>query len=209
MGVLERREREKLELREQILDAARTLFANEGYDAVTMRKIADAIEYSPTAIYLHFQDKEELIHEICRADFLALAGEFQKIAQVKEPLERLRQVGRAYIDFGLKHPNHYRLMFMANRPAACPDEHLHKGNPDQDAYAFLKMIVAACVEEGLFRSEFNDVELVSQLLWSGVHGLVSLQIAMQHETWVEWRPLEELASGVIESQLRGLLRERK
>ena len=73
MGIKERREREKAEIREKILDAARDLFVSEGYEAVSMRKIADRIEYSPTAIYLHFKDKEAVMRELCDLDFLALA----------------------------------------------------------------------------------------------------------------------------------------
>ena len=83
MGITERREREKEEVRGRILDAARDLFARDGYDAVTMRKIAEAIEYSPTAIYLHFKDKDTLVRELCNADFDSLARAFQKIAREK------------------------------------------------------------------------------------------------------------------------------
>ena len=66
MGISERRERDRQAVRSKILDAARDLFAAEGYDAVTMRRIAEAIEYSPTTIYLHFKDKDALIRELCR-----------------------------------------------------------------------------------------------------------------------------------------------
>src|SRR5215471_10121676 len=96
MGSVARREREKLATRELILDAARELFAHEGYDAVTMRGIAEKIEYSPTAIYLHFADKDTLIHELCVADFQALAAAFQPIARVPDPIERIKRTGRAY-----------------------------------------------------------------------------------------------------------------
>ena len=65
MGVRERRDREREEIRTRILDAARELFATEGYEAVTMRRIADRIEYSATAIYFHFRDKEALLQELC------------------------------------------------------------------------------------------------------------------------------------------------
>ena len=73
MGVKERREREREETRAKITDAARELFAREGYDAVSMRRIAEAIEYSPTAIYVHFKDKEALFQDLCRQDFGKLA----------------------------------------------------------------------------------------------------------------------------------------
>jgi AcrR family transcriptional regulator len=80
MGVKERREREKSEIRDKILDAARELFITEGYDGVSMRKVAEKIEYSPTAIYLHFADKQELFHELCHEDFARLAQVFQSAA---------------------------------------------------------------------------------------------------------------------------------
>ena len=64
MGVKERREREKESLRQDILDVAREMFATEGYESVSMRKIADKIEYSPTTIYLYFKDKNELFYAL-------------------------------------------------------------------------------------------------------------------------------------------------
>src|SRR5262249_360735 len=116
LGTTERRERERQELRVRILDAARELFAELGYDAVTMRKIAERIEYSPTPIYFHFKDKARLLPELCELDFAALAHEFRKIAKEKDPIERLRKIGHAYVGFGIDYPNHYRLMFMTPHP---------------------------------------------------------------------------------------------
>ena len=84
MGTKERREREKEEIRQKILDAARELFVQEGYDAVSMRKIAEKIEYSPTAIYLHFKDKRSVLIALCDEDFLRLARELQKIGRVED-----------------------------------------------------------------------------------------------------------------------------
>ena len=95
MGIKERREREKAEIREKILDAARELFVSEGYEAVTMRKIADKIEYSPTAIYLHFKDKEAVMRELCDDDFLALAKQLPADRRDRRPVERLRADRRA------------------------------------------------------------------------------------------------------------------
>ena len=132
MGITERREREKEEVRGRILDAARDLFARDGYEAVTMRKIAEAIEYSPTAIYLHFKDKDALVRELCLVDFDSLAKAFQRIAREPDPLERLKKSGLAYAEFALEHPNHYRLMFMTPHPGDVKDEEetaKRKGNP--------------------------------------------------------------------------------
>src|SRR4051812_39704213 len=112
MGSSQRREREKQEMRALILDAARDLFAEQGIESVTMRKIAERIEYSPTAIYFHFADKEALVREMCAEDFLTFGAQFAKSAAIEDPIERLRAAGRAYVQFGLTHPNHYRVMFM-------------------------------------------------------------------------------------------------
>src|SRR3974390_67917 len=150
MGVKERREREAQETREKILDAARELFIKSGYDGVSMRKIADKIEYSPTAIYVHFKDKDELFREICHGDFQRLAQAFVAIGQIADPIERLRKIGQAYIEFGAKNPNHYRTMFMTPHPPIPePDLALQgKGNPEEDAYEFLRATVADAMKAG-------------------------------------------------------------
>ncbi|MGE5414124.1 MAG: TetR/AcrR family transcriptional regulator [Syntrophomonadaceae bacterium] len=208
---MERRERERQELKGRILDAARELFVEQGYDAVTMRKIADRIEYSPTAIYFHFRDKQTLLRELCDADFGALAQEFQKIATISDPVERLRQIGRAYVGFALGYPNHYRLMFMTPKPVGmcAADSRIARGNPEEDAYAFLRATVAEAIAGKRLRPEFDDADLVSQMVWAGTHGVVSLQIAKKDDDWVEWRDAKTTAHELVEVMIRGLVRERK
>jgi AcrR family transcriptional regulator len=208
LGVAERRDRERQELRTRILDAARRLFVEQGYDAVTMRKIAEAIEYSPTAIYFHFHDKEALLRELCDTDFAALARQFQKIAKIADPVDRLRQIGRAYVAFAIDHPNHYRLMFMTPSPAAkkIEESRIARGNPEEDAYAFLKATVAEAIAAGRLRSEFQDADLVSQMVWAGTHGVVSLHIANGEDAWVEWRDARKTAHTLIEVMIRGIVR---
>ncbi|HEY8131578.1 MAG TPA: TetR/AcrR family transcriptional regulator [Thermoanaerobaculia bacterium] len=208
MGTKERRERERKEIRTTILDAAREMFIAEGYEAVTMRKIADRIEYSPTAIYFHFKDKDALIHELCDADFEALAHEFAGIARIADPIEQIRRIGHAYADFGLRNPNHYRLMFMTPHPPYSPaDSRIQQGNPEEDAYAFLTQVVALAIEQGRLRPELKDPDLVSQTLWGAVHGAVSLQIAKQNDPWIDWKPLKKRVSLMIDAVIRGIERE--
>jgi len=208
LGTKERREREKEEIRQKILDAARELFVQEGYDAVSMRKIAEKIEYSPTAIYLHFKDKRSVLIALCDTDFLRLARELQKIGRVEDPVERLRQSGRAYIRFALEHPNHYRWMFMTPHPDHGPDESdIRVGNPEEDAWAFLRATVAEAIAAGRLRPELQDADLVAQAVWGSVHGVVSLQIAKCNDHWVDWRPPLEVAELLMEAALRGILRE--
>jgi len=209
MGLKERRERERNELRGQILDAARELFLREGYDAVSMRRIADAIEYSPTAIYVYFKDKESLIRELCRVDFGNLAGAVANLAKIADPIERIRQLGVAYVRFAVQKPNHYRLMFMTTfsgvRPTAADIE--RKNDPDQDAYAFLNQAVREGLAAGRFRPELTNPELRAQVLWSTVHGVASLHIVKGSDPLLEWAPLEERTNLAIEAMLRGLISE--
>jgi len=209
MGVKERREREKSETRDKILDAARELFATEGYEGVSMRRVAEKIEYSPTAIYVHFADKNELFHELCRQDFARLQEVMQSAEMPSDPIERLRQIGRRYIDFGVHFPHHYVFMFMTPHPPRELDEEDREivGNPEVDAYALLKWAVEAAIKAGCFREEEQDAELVSQTLWASVHGVISLNIAKGTDPWVEWRPLQDRAETMLDVTLRGLVRD--
>ncbi len=197
-------------MRALILDTAREMFAADGYEAVTMRRIAERIEYSPTAIYFHFKDKDALIRELCEHDFLVLAQKFASIARIADPVEKLRRTGHLYVQFGLENPNHYRVMFMTPHPKIDPaGSALRHGNPEEDAYAFLKSIVAQGIEQELFRRELRDVELITQTIWAGVHGVISLQIAKHNDQWVEWWPLEDRADLMIDTLIDGLTRKGK
>lgn len=205
MGTKERRERERQEMRALILDAARELFATAGYEAVTMRMVAEKIEYSPTAIYLHFRDKQQLVQEICSTDFLSLAQAFQRIALEADPVERVRQIGLAYVEFAQEYPHHYRLMFMMPTPPKPVEEVCHeRGNPEQDAYAFLRLTIEEVRSTGRLRPEFTDIDLVTQMCWAAVHGVISLHLAKGADPWVEWRPLRVTAEALIDSLNRGM-----
>ena len=209
MGVKQRREREKSETRDKILDAARELFVSEGYEGVSMRKVAEKIEYSPTAIYVHFGDKNELFHELCRQDFARLQ-EVVATEMPSDPIERLQKIGRNYIQFGERFPNHYVFMFMTPHPEHELDEMDREivGNPEVDAYAFLKRAVQDAINAGCFREGVQDAELVSQTLWASVHGVISLNIAKGKDPWVEWRPLRDRAEMMLDITLGGLLKEK-
>jgi AcrR family transcriptional regulator len=207
MGHKERREREKQAVRTKILDAARELFIDQGYEAVTMRKIAQAIEYSPTAIYLHFRDKKAVMDAICDADFLKLATRFRRIAEIADPIERLRAAGFAYADFAMKHPNHYRLMFMTPHPPHDPQTSaIDVGNRDEDAYAFVLWTATEAIAQGRIREEISDPQLLAQMVWSSIHGWVSLRMTKCNEKWVDWRPTKRSIEAMVEMTVRGVAR---
>lgn len=210
MDTRPRREREKEEIQRRILDAARELFALEGFEAVTMRKIADRVEYTPTALYFHFKDKRELFRRLCAEDFGALAARFQVLSRVPDLLERLRMLGRGYIAFALEHPHHYRLMFMT--PGALLESEPEgpasgRERPEQGIHSFLLQACDGAIAAGRLRPEFTDPHLVAQTLWAGTHGVAALAIARQHDAWVDWRPIEERAGAMVDSLLRGFARE--
>jgi AcrR family transcriptional regulator len=209
MGVKERRAREKSETHDKILDAARELFVTEGYDGVSMRRVAEKIEYSPTAIYVYFADKQELFHELCQQDYARLAGVFQSSAMSSDPIERLKQIGSTYTEFGVRYPNHYKFMFMTPHPPDEPDEEDRErmGNPEVDAYAFLKWAVQQAIDTRRLREELKDADLVSQTLWAAVHGVISLNIAKCSDPWVDWRPLQQRIQLMLDATLRGLVRD--
>ncbi|HLL90331.1 MAG TPA: TetR/AcrR family transcriptional regulator [Tepidisphaeraceae bacterium] len=194
-------------MRDRILDAARELFLAHGYESVSMRKIADAIAYTPAALYVHFKDKEDLLRQMCRRDFGRLASVFNELAEVEDPIERIREIGLAYVGFALAYPNHYRLMFMTPSPGPIEleEEDLKvRGNPSEDSYAFLKLAVDQALAGGRFSPGLTDADLVTQTLWAAVHGVASLTICMDDDPWVECRPAERRTYVMVDAILTGL-----
>jgi AcrR family transcriptional regulator len=208
MAAIDRRAREQAQIREKILAAARDLFVQHGYESVSMRKIAEAIEYTPPVIYTHFKDKSDLMRELCRRDFASLVDKTVRLRRVRDPIDRILKVGLAYIRFALEHPNHYRLMFMTPPPPdlePAPEDLANIGDPERDAYAMLTEAAIEAIGQGRLRPEFRDAHLVAQILWAGVHGLASLQITHKSDPWITWRGVERLSRGLCESVLRGML----
>jgi AcrR family transcriptional regulator len=199
MGIVERREREREEIRKKILDAARDLFTAEGYDKVTMRGIADAIEYSPTTIYHHFEDKDDLVRALCHADFGRLLEAMRGVAPPADPVEEIRQLGRAYAQFGLRFPNHYRFMFMT--PVG-KEEKLEGENPGQLSFGRLLEAVKRAQAAGLLRP--IEALTAAQVLWATLHGAVALLISMPKEHWPHGPAAPDMVEQVIENDLRGL-----
>jgi AcrR family transcriptional regulator len=210
MGSQERRTRERVETRQRILEAAREMFVQLGYEATTMRAIAERIEYTATAIYHHFRNKEELLMELAAIDFRALAAAFQQIGRIEDPIERLRRIAAAYVDFALEHPMQYQLMFMTPHPVM-DVKGITRGDPSQDAYAFVRDACAAVIGTGRLRPEFRDPEELAQMCWSSLHGLLALHIVKHNpkqngDDWIEWRDARKTAARMSEALMRGLLR---
>ncbi|MBL0173265.1 MAG: TetR/AcrR family transcriptional regulator [Gemmatimonadaceae bacterium] len=206
-GSLARRERQKAETRQAILDAARELFVSEGVEATTMRAIAEKIGYTPTAIYHHFRDKDTLLVELCMVDFKALGQSLYKIGRIEDPIERLRRMGMSYADFAIANPSQYRFMFMTSMQHSMVD---CDGNPisppDEDAYAFLLQTVTEGIQAGLYRPELSDPNELAQMTWGAIHGVVSLWMNHADDPHIQWAPPRETIRSLVDVMIRGALR---
>ena len=199
MGVKERRAREKEQLRRQILSAARELFVNEGYENVSMRKIADKIEYSPTTIYLYFKDKADLLDSVCKETLLNLLNTLELLKRDKsDPVEVLRKSGKAYVEFGLKYPQDYKLTFVV-RPQFQKGLGLQEGSVGERVFDYLRAMVSECIRQKRFRQV--DVEITGQALWSAVHGVTLLLIDFPDFPWTD---KDKLIDTVIQTMIEGL-----
>ena len=210
MGSNERRTRQRAETRRKILDAARDMFVEHGYEATTVRAIAEQIEYTPAGLYHHFPSKDAILSELCTADFRALAAAFLRIGRIEDPVERLLRIGEAYVAFALEHPMQYQLMFMTRHPMAL-DKSLTRGDPSEDAYAFLRQTCADVIATGRLRPDFQDPDELAQMFWSALHGLLALHIAKRNgderngDEWIEWRDARATAARICDVMLRGVL----
>ena len=204
MATTDRRARHRASLRREILDAASRVFADEGIERVTMRRVAEQIEYSPTTIYLYFKDKQDLVAAICDETFSQLAARLERLKPDPDavgprpaPLDVLRDGLKAYVDFGTSHPHHYTVTFLQRQeiPADFAFEHTIGAR----AFAFLRESVRACVAAGSLKA--TDVETTAQALWAGVHGLTALFVTMQG---FPFAPRPALTDHLIETLLAGL-----
>ena len=171
-----RRDTQKQELREAILQAASDLFLEQGYDGFSLRAVAERISYSATTIYLYFKDKDELLFAVVDEGFRTFTAALAAAAEsVAEPVARIQAIGQAYIDFGLSHPAHYRLMFMQRpdfllsyRPGEC-EPRIHGFGALQDA-------VRQAIDAGALPG--GDADAYSDALWAMVHGVVALAVSI-------------------------------
>jgi AcrR family transcriptional regulator len=172
MGINERKERDKLEMQKLILDTAMKLFVEEGFQNVSIRRIAEKIEYSPATIYLYFKDKDDILYALHNAAFEELYKHQQEILSIKDPRKRLQKHGEAYIRFGMEHPEYYNLMFIMRSPV----RKLEDGKEWEvglRSYELLKQNVQNCIDAGVFNRK-TDVNLATFAMWSAAHGIVSL-----------------------------------
>jgi AcrR family transcriptional regulator len=179
MGIAERREREKEVLRASIVEAARDLLSEEGLGGLSMRAIAERIEYSPSTIYLYFKDKDALIREVVLEGFGQLEGyvraELESLAETTSAADRHSAVGRAYARFALENTAYFRVMFEV--PSAARLECRDDGEPPhdrEDPFGVVTLLQQAG-REGLHG--LGDARRAAVIGWGLIHGLTSLYLS--------------------------------
>jgi AcrR family transcriptional regulator len=203
MGVSERRQREKENLRKRILDAAREIVIAEGFSALTIRRVADAVEYAPGTLYLYFQNRDAIAVALCGEVFQTMYDALAPAAKIKDPAKRLRALIRKYIAFALDQPEMYRLALMSDPKFS--DVLLRDGpiedadGPGQKTFALMVQAIAE-----LRKSEAGAFAL-AEMVWVTVHGLVSIKIVC-HAYPVT--PVDELGDMLGDTLLSGMMQTR-
>lgn len=172
-GHAERLERGRVEMRERVCAAAMRLFLEEGFEQTSMRRIADAIGYSPGAIYSYFEDKDEILFALHNQGFDMLRAALQAIDPTLPAGDRLRDAGEAYLRFAFEHREYYDLMFITSRTAERIRE-LDRWDVGWDTYDFVRDIVRDAMAAGVLPE--GDLDAAAIAVWASVHGIASLVI---------------------------------
>ena len=188
-------------LRRVILDSTRHLLVQDGYKSLSMRKIAQAIGYSATSIYLHFENKDALIHTLIE-EGMDLLLESIKVAEAVhpgDPLARLEAMCRRFVEFGLENPEYYEVMFMLHPELMerYPAEKYRRARRNLD-------VIAATLADGVAQDLFavNNVRVAASTIWSALHGAVSLLLARRVDIRIEQAAFIEAA---IKQTIAGVL----
>jgi len=172
MGIAERKQREKREMRQLILDAAMKRFVREGFEKTSVRQIAKDIEYSVGAMYVHFKNKNEIFYALHVEFFNMLHSKFNE-ASIEDPLQRLRWLGQKYMEFGFENPEAYHLMFVAQSPMETIEDQ-ESWYCAKRTFDVLVQTVDQCVKEGYFPNK--DVMQLTMMTYGLSHGILSLKL---------------------------------
>jgi AcrR family transcriptional regulator len=197
--------------RDEILQAAKELFLEEGYQATTIRRIADRVGISAPALYLYFRDKEALFLALCDQTFDHLVGAIDELEKtVPDPLERIRRFGEAYARFGISHPDEYRLVFLnGNMPEAIRNVGHRQVIDDPNKPGVKGAIVFGRLVAILAQVEASGVKLnyppdtCAELCWMATHGLVAALILKPDFPWSD---RDVLINGMLDIHMKGIVR---
>jgi AcrR family transcriptional regulator len=192
-------------LRDEILAAADELLVETASeDAVSIRAVADAVGVTPPSIYRHFPDKTSLLVAVCLRSFDSFAEVMREARNPDDPLAGLRALARAYVRYGLEHPEHYRIMFM-DRLELTAELYAEELMSESSSFGVLLETVRGLKASGILRSELVEMDdfHLGVLLWSSVHGLTSLFVAKPNLPWADQEALVDDACDLI---LNGVLK---
>ena len=172
MGIAERRLRQKEEVRNLILDTAWQMVRQEGWHALSLRRISEAIEYSVPVIYDHFENKEAILRELSRRGFALLSKKLKQAKEKQEdPALQLLGIADAYWNFAFRNKEYYQLMFGLGMP--CCD--IDKCIPEKAEFRNLVMEPIGSMIKAA-RKKNVDACLKYHTFWSVLHGLVSIKM---------------------------------
>ncbi|MGI8839500.1 MAG: TetR/AcrR family transcriptional regulator [Caulobacteraceae bacterium] len=187
--------------RAEILKVAERIFVAEGYEGATIRKIADEVGVSSTALYMHFPDKDRILLEICDQAMSQLMEINREIAaRPTDPVARVRAMLEAYVAFALTNPNAYRLVFCASSLGDSAHRQQTTMELGRQCFERFSGVVREIAAEGRLR--IGDARSAAQVLWAACHGLITLRIAKPD---FDWAPQSELTAMTIEGLLFGLI----
>jgi len=197
--------------RDEILVAAKELFLRDGYEATTIRRIADVVGVSAPALYLYFRDKDAIMLALCDQTFRSLIEVMEGMEQQElTPIERLRRCGAAYIHFALEHPREYWLTFMSGNTPEAIKRRGHKPesfDPDapgsQGAIAFAKLMAIFREIENSGLQLTYPVDTAAELVWMSLHGLVA---ALINNPEFNWTKRDVLIAGMLDMAVRGVVK---
>jgi AcrR family transcriptional regulator len=199
MGIRERRDREHEATRQAILDAARDLFVAEGYENVSIRKIAERVEYSPAAIYGYFTGKEEIFFALAETGFRLFAGSVRRIRPTPDPLEMLRRRFWQYYQFSKAQPEYFALMFV--------DRAVPRISREWEQFEFTRRgrdetaeVLERCIESGIFPRATNP-DAVFHILAAAIHGAAVIRLS---DRFIPQSAADALAHDVLEAAIAGL-----
>jgi len=187
--------------RGEIIEAAGRIFLECGYEGATIRKIADAVGVSSTALYMHFRDKGEILVEICETTFGRLLAQNTELAALTIcPVSRVRRMLDAYLLFAIENPNAYQVAFCSSQFDLAPAPTSALVALSQRCYDLFLGAVQKMADAGRLR--IADPEVAAQTSWAAAHGLVALLITRPQ---FAWSPRDVLMRAVVDVVLAGLV----
>jgi AcrR family transcriptional regulator len=197
LGVAERRYRQKEEVRNLILDTAWKQIEEVGVQALSIRKVAEAIEYSIPVIYSHFDSKEAILNEFVKKGFNALTQQISKARDAHEkPAEKVMAMALAYWDFAAGNREAYQLMFGLGIPSCSQARSM----PEIQAFSeVVKTVLQEAIASGAHSG--SDVFLKFQSYWSILHGIISIRLMGGHAE----KEREELDLAVLKDTITGFI----